>query len=602
MNSLKYKFDPAVIAANFPPELRRERRWVVAVDKKPQSSISDRGAKQNDPSTWRSFAGVCEFARIVAAKNPKKTVGIGFQFGGLTEVFGIDLDHCRDPETGIIEPFAEKIIRDFGTYAEFSQSGTGIHIVGIGKKPGKGCKKGQIEIYGNGPGRYFVITGNRIPGCPASLTACQQQLDALHRETFGDESAKPAAHTARGKCGCHREPTAVAPDDQKIISRIENSRVSAKFRALWAGDTSGHGGDHSRADLALCSLLAYWTGPDSGRIDSLFRQSGLRRDKWDRPDYRDRTIDMAITGCSSFYEWKTPPKVAPQPVAAKGDADARKSSSIHPPEIHRSTLTVPVHDGDFLAPGIERPAMTERWSECRKVVLALTSRANPNKHRIAGFACRQHHGCEQCKHIWRKDRLEWFFGVVSQFQEIFSTTTSTPAESKAVYQKIVRRAAKGENAIYVKIPLASGQELWLTNCPTKTSKQIDLHQLEEALDYAIADVPPGRRIGCTRGLAFYKAKEPPTGEWKRDEHQPGLARVSMDRLAAAIKEHFGKVRDKDVCEKEKRSLTYEAPSMEAVQKMYRDAIPGYFGPAPTIRIRPRAERAAFVLLSPMPTG
>jgi len=48
-----------------------------------------------------------------------------------------------------------------------------------------------------------------------------------------------------------------------------------------------HSGDDSAADLALCSMLAFWTNNDELRIDSLFRQSGLYREKWERQDYRN---------------------------------------------------------------------------------------------------------------------------------------------------------------------------------------------------------------------------------------------------------------------------------------------------------------------------
>src|SRR5258706_10087409 len=54
--------------------------------------------------------------------------------------------------------------------------------------------------------------------------------------------------------------------------------------------------------MALCSLLAYWTGNDASRIDSLFRQSGLMRDKWGRQDYRQRTIETAIANTPNTYK------------------------------------------------------------------------------------------------------------------------------------------------------------------------------------------------------------------------------------------------------------------------------------------------------------
>jgi putative DNA primase/helicase len=67
-----------------------------------------------------------------------------------------------------------------------------------------------------------------------------------------------------------------------------------KFGRLWIGDASGYASD-SEADLALCSLLAFWVGSDAERFDRLFRQSGLCREKWlRRADYRQRTIEEAL--------------------------------------------------------------------------------------------------------------------------------------------------------------------------------------------------------------------------------------------------------------------------------------------------------------------
>jgi hypothetical protein len=49
-------------------------------------------------------------------------------------------------------------------------------------------------------------------------------------------------------------------------------------------------------------LLAFWTGGDYERIDRLFRQSGLYREKWERDDYREQTIHKALENTTEFYE------------------------------------------------------------------------------------------------------------------------------------------------------------------------------------------------------------------------------------------------------------------------------------------------------------
>jgi len=71
----------------------------------------------------------------------------------------IDLDHVIDPKTGIIEPWAQEIIDRMNSYTEISKSGTGIHIIVMGKKPGDKCKgrNGQVEMYDHK--RHFALTG-----------------------------------------------------------------------------------------------------------------------------------------------------------------------------------------------------------------------------------------------------------------------------------------------------------------------------------------------------------------------------------------------------------------------------------------------------------
>ena len=100
--------------------------------------------------------------------------------------------------------------------------------------------------------------------------------------------------------GAH--PTApVSLDDRALLEKMFAAKNGSRVRSLWQGDTSDYAGDDSSADLALLDSLAFWTGRDPSRMDSMFRQSGLYRPKWDRQDYRERTIAKAIAGCTESY-------------------------------------------------------------------------------------------------------------------------------------------------------------------------------------------------------------------------------------------------------------------------------------------------------------
>jgi primase-polymerase (primpol)-like protein len=88
--------------------------------------------------------------------------------------------------------------------------------------------------------------------------------------------------------------------DSDIIKKALNSKDS-KFHRLWSGDISGYT-SHSEADQALCNKLAFWAGKDFAVIDTLFRQSGLNREKWEeREDYREKTIQNAIDSTQECY-------------------------------------------------------------------------------------------------------------------------------------------------------------------------------------------------------------------------------------------------------------------------------------------------------------
>lgn len=122
--------------------------------------------------------------------------------------------------------------------------------------------------------------------------------------------------------------TPVSLDDEELLERARAARNGPKFERLWAGDASGYG-SASEADLALCSLLAFWTAHDPDRIDHLFRASGLMRPKWERADYRERTITEAAARCRSAYQPRRPQPV-PEPDSAELISALKSVTSVTP--------------------------------------------------------------------------------------------------------------------------------------------------------------------------------------------------------------------------------------------------------------------------------
>jgi putative DNA primase/helicase len=201
-----------------------------------------------------------------------------FRAGG--GVVGVDLDHVIG-EGEDVSPWVLRTVGAFNSYTELSVSGTGLHILCKGTSPdGKGHRREPIEIYDRG--RYFTVSGHEF-GDTRPLRDAQPEIDRLLKWMRRDEP-KPRRTTYR---------VHACPDDRHLLHRAASSRNGYKFARLWQGDTSAFGGDDSRADLALLSMLMFWTNGNEVRADALFRQSGLSRGKWEqRADYRERCFDF----------------------------------------------------------------------------------------------------------------------------------------------------------------------------------------------------------------------------------------------------------------------------------------------------------------------
>lgn len=94
-------------------------------------------------------------------------------------------------------------------------------------------------------------------------------------------------------------------DERQILKQCMDHDRDGKFHAVYEGNWEGLFPSHSDADIYLCGRVAFWSDRDPKMMDSIFRSSGLMRIKWNRADYRERTMDRAINGCTvSFSEWK----------------------------------------------------------------------------------------------------------------------------------------------------------------------------------------------------------------------------------------------------------------------------------------------------------
>ena len=96
--------------------------------------------------------------------------------------------------------------------------------------------------------------------------------------------------------------TLTEDDIPTVIADLHKQANAAKFKALYEQGRIEEKSSHSEADASLCSMIAFRVGPNSPEIiDAIFRRSALYRDKWDRKDYAERTISLAIEACQGNF-------------------------------------------------------------------------------------------------------------------------------------------------------------------------------------------------------------------------------------------------------------------------------------------------------------
>lgn len=290
--------------SHIPEELKSLRQWVCyrieerdgTPTKIPyRTDKAGRGnARTNNPGTWHTFDEVVE----AAAKPKNRFSGIGFVLSESDPYVFIDLDHVVSE--GEIEPWAEQLVERIGSYTELSRSGSGIHIIARANKPGPRCrtaKHPKFEIYADR--RLVVFTGKTLPGTPDAICDAEEAVAEVYRYVFGDnpENTPPKETVKNAK--------PVGMSDPVLIEKALSASNGEKFARLWHGNIGDYNGDASAADMALCCMLAYWTDKDPVRIDRLFRESGLMRDKWDErrghQTYGEITIEAANTKTEKTY-------------------------------------------------------------------------------------------------------------------------------------------------------------------------------------------------------------------------------------------------------------------------------------------------------------
>lgn len=322
--------------------LKAKRAWVTwrltPKGKVPYSVYSAKPARCDDRFTWGKYS------EAVQRNSKPHADGIGFMlYKGLA---GIDIDSHADP--ALVQEVKALFYK---TYQEVSPSGEGVHIIfnvnlselpceyengryKLAKRYYKKNPHNGLEAYcGGDTNRFFTYTGNMISRSDRIVDCTEEYIIFLNKYMLRSDFVKPPlppapplVPAAPVTSSASAVSTANAFDLEKCLARARKAKNGYVFMSLYdRGDISAYNGDDSAADLALCCLLAFYLQGDKQAIDTAFRGSALYRDKWERADYRESTIDNAVNRCNGvFYRGPGRPKKKVEDVKSVENAQAVK--------------------------------------------------------------------------------------------------------------------------------------------------------------------------------------------------------------------------------------------------------------------------------------
>jgi hypothetical protein len=196
-----------------PEALRLRHTWLLwkseqhPGDKKPRKVpyYADGRRRIGEQGAPADRAALVSFDAALAALDGGDFTGLGFAFLPGNDDIGIDLDHCRDPNTGELTERARAIVDACASYTEISPSGTGLHIYCRGETETFKSNDIGVEVF---CGRqFFTVTGNHLVGTPTSVNPIGEEtlrrlkatVDQAKKRPDGKPSTTPPAMDGQPK-------------------------------------------------------------------------------------------------------------------------------------------------------------------------------------------------------------------------------------------------------------------------------------------------------------------------------------------------------------------------------------------------------------------
>jgi primase-polymerase (primpol)-like protein len=301
------------------------------LDKLPCNARTGAMCSAHDPAAWGDFATAAATAKRINAGHGS---GVGFVFTEADPFFFLDIDEALGPNGW--SPRAQELCARFaGAAVEVSQSGRGLHIIGMAAPVPHGTKYApeHLELYTKL--RFVALTGIHAQGnaahdCSAAFAATVSQFFppvVVPDDGPQEWTTEPAAEWSGPEDDDELIAKAVAAAARSVAGAFGHG---VTFQDLFTGNVEKlaqkwphpHAAyDASQADQTLANHLAWWTGKDCERIERIMRRSALVREKWDSPHhvhYLTTTILKAcrfVTSVAQLGQKPEPKAAAPLPTS-----------------------------------------------------------------------------------------------------------------------------------------------------------------------------------------------------------------------------------------------------------------------------------------------
>ena len=327
----------------WPEELLERKQWMGHVEKKPYAPWGDRNAPapctrdDHDADTtakcrcdarwkWGYTEHYVDGPTIALAEDDPQLDGRAFLQQPDDPYAYVDGDDVRDPKTGRVHPAFIAILEHLGpTYADISQSGTGVHAIYRGELPdgvkqaswqlgtepwGANTDLPSIEIY---PGkRVCVMTGEHVPGTPTEIRAWNPDtipalLEANDQVAAQQRNPRPSTtradydlDTYEPKATSRTETTGDLRDVFAALDRLDARAVAERTIVhAWNPDASTSAGKRA--------FYPTW-GPDSNGTANIV-DSEIWQDTGDHGGYGGPVV-MALIHAGEIYPENASPRTA----------------------------------------------------------------------------------------------------------------------------------------------------------------------------------------------------------------------------------------------------------------------------------------------------